>query len=285
MDGVIASAPDAYTTSRLAAAAGYSAQQVRDLERLGVIPPAIRRPNGYRRFGREHLTALRAYRQLAVAVGPVLARDTMREARQLPHDEAIARVVALHVKLARSRDDTIAALRALDSIVEDDARAAPPTSADAMSISELAAALGVRSSTLRFWEQQGLVTPERTTRFNARSYPLAAIQEARIVAALRAGGYRIPAVQAVMESIRAVSHADDARDALHDRLRTIATRSDALLRAGTDIADLISRHRAARPSDRETTLNAHEQTDHPDPPDAASYSSASGRVGGAPTRR
>ncbi|WP_407565827.1 MerR family transcriptional regulator [Streptomyces sp. 184] len=249
MDEVTASAPDAHTTGRLAAASGYSAQQIRDLERLGVIPPAIRRPNGYRRFGPEHLTALRAYRRLAVAVGPVVARTTMREARQLPHDEAIARVVALHVHLARSRDDTIAALRALDSIVEEGAHAAPPTSADAMSISELAAALGVRPSTLRFWEQQGLVTPERTTRLNARSYPLAAIQDARIVAALRAGGYRIPAVQAVMESIHTVSHADDARDALHGRLRAIATRSDALLRAGTDIADLISRQDTATVSD------------------------------------
>jgi DNA-binding transcriptional MerR regulator len=228
-----------YTTSRLAAASGYSVQQVRDLERLGVIPPANRQSNGYRRFGPEHLTALHAYRQLAVAVDPVNARITMTEARQLPYNEAIARVVALHVDLARSRDDTIAALRALDSIVEEDRDTATPTPADAMSITELAAALGVRSSTLRFWEQQGLVTPERTTRLGARSYPVAAIRDARIVAALRAGGYRIPAVQAVIESVHSLNP-DDARHALQERLRTIATRSNALLRAGTDIANLIS---------------------------------------------
>lgn len=236
MDG-----PDVATTSRLAAAAGYSPQQVRDLERLGVIPPAIRQPNGYRRFGPEHVTALRAYRLLAIAVGPVIARNTMREARDLPYYEAISRVVALHVDLARSRDDTIAAVRALDGIVEEDAYAAAPTAADSMSITELAAALGVRSSALRFWEQQGLVTPERVTALGARSYPLAAIRDARIVAALRAGGYRIPAVQTVMESIRTAGDTDVARDLLHERLRTIATRSDALLRAGTDIADLLTR--------------------------------------------
>ena len=63
------------TTGRLAAAGGYSVQQVRDLERLGVIPPAVRMLNGYRRFGPEHVTALRAYRALAVAVGPVEARS------------------------------------------------------------------------------------------------------------------------------------------------------------------------------------------------------------------
>ena len=237
-------APDSYTTSQLAAASGYSAQQVRDLERLGVIPPANRQPNGYRRFDPAHLTALHAYRQLAVAVGPVKARITMMEARQLPYDEAIASVIALHVDLARTRVDTLAALRALDSIVEDDRISTTPALADAMSITELAAALGVRSSTLRFWEQQGLLAPERKAHLGTRVYSLAAIRDARIVAALRAGGYRIPAVQAVIESVH--SHTpDDARHALQERLRTIATRSDALLRAGTDIADLISHQKTA----------------------------------------
>ena len=33
-----------------------------------------------------------------------------------------------------------------------------------MTITELAAALGVRASTLRFWEQEGLVSPDRVTR-------------------------------------------------------------------------------------------------------------------------
>lgn len=91
-----------YTTSRLAAVSGYSVQQIRDLEHLDVIPPAVRQPNGYRQFTSIHVTALRAYRHLAIAVGPVVARATMREMRHLPSDEAIARIVALHVGLARS---------------------------------------------------------------------------------------------------------------------------------------------------------------------------------------
>ena len=240
MGEVIVSALEVSTTSRLASATGYSVQQVRDLERLGVIPPAIRQSNGYRRFDAEHITALLAYRHLAIAVGPVVARSTMREARVLPYDEAIARVVALHVGLAQSREDTIAALRALDSIVEEVAHEATSTPADSMSITELSTALGVRSSALRFWEQEGLIRPERVTGFNARSYPLGAIRDARIVAALRAGGYRIPAVRAVMGSIRTINDTNDAREALQNRLRTLATQSEALLRAGTAIANFLA---------------------------------------------
>lgn len=228
-----------YTTSRLAATAGYSVQQVRDLERLNVIPPAVRQPNGYRQFTTVHVTALRAYRQLALSVGPVIARATMREIRDLSHEEAVARILALHVDLARSRDDTLTALRALDSIVDESTHEAAPAPHDSMSITELSAALGVRSSTLRFWEQQGLITPERPEGLSARRYPPGAVRDARIVAALRAGGYRIPAVHAVMASLQAMDDTSEARDALQDRLQNIAAQSEALLLAGTDIAGLL----------------------------------------------
>lgn len=228
-----------YTTSRLAAASGYSVQQIRDLERLEVIPPAVRQPNGYRQFTGVHVTALRAYRGLAIAVGPVVARATMREIRHVTHDEAVARIVGLHVDLARSRGDTVAALNALDSIVDESVHDAPPTPGDTMSITELSAALGVRSSTLRFWEHEGLITPERAEHLTARRYPPDAVRDCRIVAALRAGGYRIPAVHSVMTSLRSLGNTADARAALQDRLQTIAARSGALLRAGTDLSDLL----------------------------------------------
>lgn len=232
-------APERYTTSRLAAVSGYSAQQVRDLDRLGVIPPAVRQDNAYRQFTRIHVMALRAYRDLALAVGPVAARATMRDVRRLPFDEAVARIVALHVALARSRDDALAALHALDSIVDGSAHEAPAAPGDTMSISELSVALGVRSSTLRFWEQEGLIAPERSESFASRRYPPAAVSDARIVAALRAGGYRIPGIRAIMTSLHALGSTADAREALRDRLRDIALRSEALLRAGAALADLL----------------------------------------------
>ncbi|NDK30603.1 MerR family transcriptional regulator [Nesterenkonia haasae] len=231
--------PEQYTTSQLAAVSGYSAQQVRDLDHLGVIPPAVRQSNGYRQFTRIHVTALRAYRDLAIAAGPVAARATMRDVHHLPLDEAIACIVALHVDLAHSRDDAVAALRALDSIVDESARDMPAAAGDTMSITELSTALGVRSSTLRFWEQEELITPERDVPLAARRYPPDTVRDARIVATLRAGGYRIPAIRAVMTSLHALDSTTDARKALHNRLRDIAIRSDALLRAGADLSNLL----------------------------------------------
>lgn len=241
MDRFDVTTADHHTTNQVATASGYSVQQVRDLERLGVIPAAVRLPNGYRRFTAEHVAALRAYRLLAGAVGPVMARSTMRDLQNLSRGDAVALIVGLHVVLARSHDDSIAAIEALDSIVEEEFEDATPVPTDAMTITELGSAVGVRSSTLRFWEDEGLLRPERTPKLQSRVYPLAEIRYARIVAALRAGGYRIPAVQAVMESLRSVGDAADARAAIQSRLRTVAAQSEALIRAGADLVDLLPR--------------------------------------------
>ncbi|MFD5225933.1 MerR family transcriptional regulator [Microbacterium sp. NPDC058342] len=235
----LAPEPDRYTTSRLAAATGYSVQQVRDLERLGVIPPARRQFNGYREFNPVHVIALRAYRRLAIAVGPVAARSTMRDIQGVPHDEAVARIIAVHVDLARSRAAVLSALSALDSIVEEGVQEAAPVAEDAMTITQLSTALGVRSSTLRFWEQQGLLAPERSPHHGARIYPPDAVRDARIVTALRAGGYRIPAVHAAIASLRSVHEAGSVREALQDRLRNIAEQSEALLLAGNALVVLL----------------------------------------------
>jgi len=244
-------------TSDVARAAGCSVQQVRDLEALGVLPPAGRSGNGFRTFGDEHVLALRAYRGLAAAVGPVVARRVLRDARSLGLDEAVALVSGLHVTLARERDEALAARRALLVIRSEDDPAGSPGSTTAgaterdgsvLTITELAAALGVRASTLRFWEHEGLLAPERvasrTGAVSARRYPPEAVREARVVAALRAAGYRVPDVRHAIDALRGTTGPADAADplaALDARLDAIARRTLALLEAGHDVARLLAR--------------------------------------------
>ncbi|MBO0852554.1 MAG: MerR family transcriptional regulator [Nocardia sp.] len=228
-------------TAAVAAASGYSVQQVRDLEALGVTPPASRSPNGYRRFTAEHVRALQAYRDLALAVGPVDARRAMRDFRLLPRDQAAALICGFHTRLNDEREQALAARLALESIRAEATIEAAPVDADSMTIIELSQALGIRASTLRFWEKAGLVAPERvaTPAGTARRYPLAAIREARITVALRAGGYRIPDVQKAIAAIRDLNEVSDPLVALDTRLEVIAQRALALLRAGTLIARMI----------------------------------------------
>lgn len=228
-------------TAAVAVATGYSAQQVRDLEAVGVVPPAKRTPNGYREFSDLHVRALRAYRDLARAVGPVDARRVMREIRSLPPAPAAALVGSLHVRLDREREQALAARAALEAIRAEASTDVEPVEADSMTITELSQALGVKASALRFWEKVGLVAPERTaTRAGtARRYHLAAIREARITTALRAGGYRIPDVQDAITAIRELHEVSHSLDALDARLQAIAERTIALLRAGAALGEII----------------------------------------------
>jgi len=250
----------ALRTVDVARASGYSLQQVRDLERLGVIPPAPRSSSGSRAYRPIHVIALRAYRALAHAAGPVEARRLLSEAWRRSMTDAAAAIADVHARLAAERDEVLRARRALAAIRDEDAGTdvvehgadrgdrgdlADPgdrddrDDRDAMSITELAGALGVRTSTLRFWEQEDLVHPERITSLHARRYRPAAVREARIVSALRRAGYGIPAVRGLMA---ALAHADGLAEAdriLRARLEGIAARTVALLRAGSDLADVL----------------------------------------------
>ncbi len=243
------------STAVVAAASGYSVQQVRNLEALGVIPAAERTPAGYRRFSAVHVRDLEAYRDLAVAVGPVVARRVMRDLRALPVEDATALVGSLHAGLAAEREQALAARRALVAVSGEVVTDAPADDADTMTITELADALGVRASTLRFWEREGLVAPERiaTRAGAARRYPVTAIQEARIAVALRAAGYRIPEVREAIGAVRELGDTARSLEALDARVTTIAQRVLALLRAGAVLAEIVSvprppRRRPARPT-------------------------------------
>lgn len=228
-------------TSAVAAASGYSAQQVRDLEALGVIPAAERAPNGYRRFSAAHVRALRAYRELAHAVGPVDARHAMREIRLTAPGPGAAVVGGLHARLNGERERAVAARRALAAVRAEAATDAEPVDADSMTITELSYALGVKASTLRFWEKAGLVAPERvaTRAGTARRYPLAAIREARVTAALRAGGHRVPDVREAVAALRGLGDVSRSLAALDAHLDALTRRTLALLRAGALLAEII----------------------------------------------
>ncbi|MFE5308486.1 MerR family transcriptional regulator [Isoptericola sp. NPDC056605] len=223
-------------TVDVARATGYSVQQVRDLERLGVLPPADREPNGYRAYGARHVRAARAYRGLAAAVGPVVARRAMIEVRGATLVDAAAAVGELHAQLATERART---LQALDALATIRAEPADPSSGAVLTITELADALGVRTSALRHWEAEHLLTPERVGSLGARVYDAAAVATARVVAALRSAGYGIPALRAVVGALDGLDGTVDAEAALRERLERIAGRSVALLRAGADLAAVV----------------------------------------------
>ncbi len=216
------------STAEVAEISGCSVQQVRRLETIGVIPAAERRPNGYRTFTEVHLRALGAYRLLAAAIGPVDAAALMMR-RDRTSEVDIAAALGEHAaSLDAERKQVLAARDALLTV------AADTGGEDPMTITELSQALGVPASTLRFWESEGLIDPERVVSggVRARLYRSLAIRDARITAALRAGGYRIPEVRQALGALRDLGDAGASLTALDERTASIEARLRDLFRAG-----------------------------------------------------
>ena len=221
-------------TADVARESGYSVQQIRNLERDGVLPEVRRAGNGYRRYAAEHVRAARAYRALAAAVGPVEAKTIIRA----PAGELLERLDAAHAGLHTERRDLRLARDAVSAIAAEPI--GDPRPADAMSISELAEALGVRPSALRHWEAEGLLEPCRTGGRPAgerRSYTPADVRDARVVHQLRLAGYRLAQIKAVLPQLRQDGFREEtlaARDA------SIAARSRALMRATAELDGVLA---------------------------------------------
>ncbi|QTZ90487.1 MerR family transcriptional regulator [Streptomyces auratus] len=228
----------ALRTVDVARRAGYSVQQIRNLERDGVLPPATRTATGYRRYGELHVHSALAYRTLAAATGPVEAKRIVRAVHECPTAEVLALLDAAHARLDRERTDLTLAKEATAAISAEPIGDVRPS--DAMSVSELAAALGVRPSTLRHWDAEGLVVPDRLSPRGTRRYAPAHTRDARIVHQLRTAGYRIAPLRALMPELRRGHRAEDVEAALAARDASITARSRALLDAGVALAAVLT---------------------------------------------
>lgn len=230
-------------TVDVARRAGCSVQQVRNLERDGVLPPAARTATGYRTYDESHVRSARAYRALAAGTGPVDGKNIVRAAHAHPAPGLFALLDAAHARLDKERRDLELAKEAVQSITLEPIDDARPS--DAMTISELADALGVRPSTLRHWEAEGLVTPGRGPVRGARRYAPDEVRDARIVHQLRLAGYRIAALQALMPQLRGARRWDDVTAGLAARDASIEARSMALLEGAAALCALISARAAS----------------------------------------
>ncbi|MFC9552431.1 MerR family transcriptional regulator [Rhodococcus sp. NPDC056960] len=216
---------------------GCSVQHVRDLERDGVLPPATRTAAGYRIYAEVHLLSALAYRELAAGAGPVDAKRIVRSAHTCPAT-AVALLDAAHARLHAERTELALAQSAAAAISTepiDDVRAS-----DSMGVAELAAAIGVRPSTLRHWDSEGLVVPDRDGPTGTRRYSPTHVRDARIVHQLRRAGYRIAPLRAVMTQVRHIPGSGDVAAALAARDEAITARSRALLAATPALAALLA---------------------------------------------
>lgn len=202
----------------LARQAGISTQLVRNYEDVGILPEVPRSESGYRQYADEHLQALLTFRALAPGFGRLTATAIMCAVHD--GDEALAfRLIdASHAALHEQRLATDAASEALGAAAEEFLDGEVPTvNGPALLVGELAAQLGVRTSTLRVWESAELLMPVREAGTKYRRYGPVQVRDARIIAMLRRGRYGFDQIRPVLDGLRKTGSAEALRTAVAER--------------------------------------------------------------------
>lgn len=202
--------------------AGLSAQQVRNYESYGFLPPCPRSPAGYRRYSETHLDALVTARTLIQGYGWQRALQVMQAVHGGRIDEALALADSYHGELdsrrRRAEDvlDALGKLRGTSLVGAGRSNQAPGGSSGqspsgslvraggslvraGLRVGEAAAKVGVAASSVRYWEQLGLLHPERDPQNRYRVYRGQQFVRLQVVALLRAEGCRFDVIRLALE--------------------------------------------------------------------------------------
>lgn len=207
----------------LAREIGMSVQTVRSYENWGLIPRAERGPQGYRLYTSGHLQALRVARLMIEGFGWPVAQRIMQAIHERNQSLAWAVIDARHAEIHQYRcevEEMLRMLRATSPIIP--ARAAREHGqARSLRVGEAAQYAGVRASTLRFWEEQGLLHPSRDRDSRYRLYDEEQIHILRTIALLRKANYNVETIRTVLIQV-AQGNPQQSLAAAEQRLKELA---------------------------------------------------------------
>ena len=114
------------------------------------------------------------------------------------------------------------------------------------SIGELARAAGVPSSTLRYYERSGLLTPAGRTGGNYRYYTGASLERLRFIRTCQEAGFPLRDVGALLALRRGTDPRSEVRELVRHRLAEIDARLHGLRRVSRHLRAALARCEASR---------------------------------------
>lgn len=236
-----------YGTGQVARLMGVHPNTVRLYEKAGLIAPARRLENGYRRFDDEHVV------QFAIARcafrAEILQNGLRKDAANIAYasgacDYAKARelcrcYIEKLVREMRKADEAVhIAERALAA-----APANSPSHGRLLKRKEAALELGISIDVLRNWEANGLLSVKRAEN-GYRMYAPEDMDRLRIVRALRCANYSIASILRLMRALDEGGRTDvrgllDGREHPDDVVRACDHLCDALVSAKRDAEEIL----------------------------------------------
>lgn len=203
---------------------------MRNYEACGFLPPVDRSDTGYRMYTRRHLHALRTARNLILGYGWKNALTIMQSIHQDDLDLAFALVNARHAELDRKRqqvDQTLDAIRRTDSQIE---LWTKEKRSGSLRVGEVAKLLGVRVSTLHYWEDRGLLNPIRDQSSRYRLYDEQQFHRLQVIVFLKEVGYDFDTLHSMLEEMT-LGKLERTLAALENRRKEITSASRACIQA------------------------------------------------------
>ena len=217
-------------TRDLAAAVRLSVQQVRNYEAWGFLPPVERSPSGYRQYTPRHLEALRTARRMIRGYGWQPALASMQAVHRGDLDAALALVDAQHAAMDRKRSQVEQALAALRAVAEQPVAWMRVRNPQGVRVGDAARRVGVRVSALRYWEQQGLLSPARDQQSRYRLYDEQQMHRLQVIVLLREMDYDFDAIRQVLDEM-AAGRLERALEAVERRSAEVSRASRAGIEA------------------------------------------------------
>ncbi|RKS09632.1 DNA-binding transcriptional MerR regulator [Nocardiopsis sp. Huas11] len=214
---------------------GLSAQAVRNYEDEGILPPAERGANGYRRYTPVHAQALRAFLALREGFGHGTAARVMRAAGRDDEADLFRLLDQAHADLLQERRTLDEVTTALGALTED-----PRPHSGGVTIGALAHRLGMHPASLRKWERAGILRPVRDPATGYRLYPPDVVRDAHAAEQLRRGGYGLARIADFVARLRSAGGGDALDDLLRQWRARIARRSRAMLAAGSPLDEYLA---------------------------------------------
>ncbi len=214
-----------------------SAQAIRNYDDAGIFPPTERSETGYRRYTLLHAQALRAFLALRGGHGHQQAMEIMRATNRGDTESAYRLIDAAHVALLTERETRTEVATALGSL---STTTPTPVHGRPLTVGELARRLGVHPATLRTWETEGILHPERDRSTGYRQYGPDCVRDAEIARQLRRGGYLLSQVAQFIESLREAGGADALSAFLDSWQNRLTARSRNLLAGAAQLDTYIT---------------------------------------------
>ncbi|MGW4122837.1 MerR family transcriptional regulator [Nocardia sp. NPDC004711] len=178
---------------------GLSAQAIRNYDEAGVLPPTERSDTGYRLYTPLHAQALRAFLALRRGHSHQPAIDIMRAINRRDTEAAYRVIDATHLALHTERATRADVARALHSL---STPIPPDTTRRPLTVGELARRLDLHPATLRTWETEGILHPERDRATGYRHYGPDCVRDAEIARQLRRGNYQLSQITQFLDALR-----------------------------------------------------------------------------------